>query len=416
MTPTNSAHRRTLIVDMLVCMALFGMIVLARPGDVFGEEPTSVPQQELGDLERQIQDRRSKIAELEQQQQIYQENIERKKGEITNLTNQLDVLDNQIASTDLNIHKLALQIETLDIEIKTLEQDITKAHDELVRQQSRLAEIIRELNRYTRKTALEISLSASTFSEFYNQLRYLEMVEQRAKETLDDVTAAKERFEERQKAKETKKQESKERKQDMERDRKIIAEEQAYRENLLSDTEASQDQFEALLQQSKQEQLTANSDIQTLESQIRQRLQEDGELPQNPGALIWPIPSRRITTKFHDPTYVFRRYFEHPAIDVGTPQGTPLRAAASGVVGRAKDAGLGYSYIMIVHGDGLSTVYGHVSQISVVEGDFVVQGQVVGFSGGMPGTRGAGRLTTGPHLHFEVRQNGVPIDPLTKLP
>jgi murein DD-endopeptidase MepM/ murein hydrolase activator NlpD len=71
---------------------------------------------------------------------------------------------------------------------------------------------------------------------------------------------------------------------------------------------------------------------------------------------------------------------------------------------------------MIVHADGLATVYGHISKPLVAEEQYVTKGQNIALSGGMPGTAGAGNLTSGPHLHFEVRLNGIPVDPLNYMP
>jgi len=91
--------------------------------------------------------------------------------------------------------------------------------------------------------------------------------------------------------------------------------------------------------------------------------------------------------------------------------------SADGIVFLARDGGKsGFSYILIGHRDGYATLYGHMSSIAVSTGDEVASGQGIGLSGGTPGTHGAGPMTTGAHLHFEVIRNGTHINPSLVLP
>jgi len=97
------------------------------------------------------------------------------------------------------------------------------------------------------------------------------------------------------------------------------------------------------------------------------------------------------------------------------PVGTPVRAAAGGYVAFNRTGKQYGNYIMIVHPGGVSTVYAHLQRFAVSPDTYVERGDIIGYSGGKPGDRGAG-LSTGPHLHFEVRQNGIPVDPMQFLP
>lgn len=133
-------------------------------------------------------------------------------------------------------------------------------------------------------------------------------------------------------------------------------------------------------------------------------------------AIRWPVePTYGISAVFRDPEY--KKFFgmEHNAIDIPALQGTAVTAAADGVIEEVRDNGMGYSYITIRH-DGYVTLYGHMSEMHVAPGEQVLRGDPIGFSGGMPGTKGAGNLTTGPHLHFELITGEGHINPLKYLP
>ncbi len=132
--------------------------------------------------------------------------------------------------------------------------------------------------------------------------------------------------------------------------------------------------------------------------------------------LTWPAIGR-ISAGFYDRSY--KQYFgvDHKGIDIVASQGTPVYAASDGVVFLSRPGGArGYSYVLIGHRGGTATLYGHLSQINVSTGQDIYRGQVIGLSGGTPGTSGAGYMTTGAHIHFEVIQMGRHVDPRRVLP
>jgi len=133
-------------------------------------------------------------------------------------------------------------------------------------------------------------------------------------------------------------------------------------------------------------------------------------------AFVWPVKGP-ISAGYLDSDYVKVFGVNHRAIDIVVPQGTPIRAATDGIVHTVRDGGAtGYSYVLIGHRNGYATLYGHVSSFLVKSGDIVRAGQSIALSGGTPGTHGAGHMTTGAHVHFEVLKNGVHVDPRSMLP
>lgn len=394
-------------------------------GETQEVEKEKKPEKEnlVDKLYEYIETKKSQIKSLKEQTEIYEKNIEIKKTEALTLKNQIDILNSRLAKTELDIKTLKVQIEEVNLEIQNINLQIQEKSWLIQKQKKSLAEFMRLIHRREEKTPLELLILNKTFSEFFDELQYLKRVQEDLCRLLLRLKNLKQELEVKHITLENKKQELESFKQDLEDEKVKLQEERANKEFLTKETRLSELKFQNLLYELRKEQEQTNIEIVNIEKQIRAKLKWQQKMGQMGDVFFeWPVPYQGITAYFHDPDYIFRHIFEHPAIDLrtlrnGVPtMGMSVRAAESGYVAKAKDAGLGYSYVMIIHNNGFSTVYGHLSRIDVEEDTYVTKGQVIGLSGGTPGTPGAGRLTTGPHLHFEIRLNGIPVNPLEYLP
>lgn len=381
---------------------------------------------EINQLNSQIGDKKSALTKLRDQQRYYQQLVAEKQNEKASLNNQLAILDNKMAEAELDIQGTELEMEQTNLELRSLELEIANKDQSIEQNKTKLGNLLKTIDQQGSKSALEIILLNDSFSDFLNEIKYLNDISSGVRDQLTDLRQLKTSLEEQRTALDTKQQQLAELQKVLADKKGSLDQEKQDKNFILEQTQLSESQYQELLAAAKQEQAQANAEISNLEKTVRQKLAlieaskpKNNQKPANSNSsssLIWPVPKNRVSTYFHDPEYPFRYLFEHPAIDIRAGQGTTVVAASDGYVAAAKDAGLGYSYIMIIHDNGLATVYGHISRIATKEDAYVSAGQVIGYSGGMPGTPGAGKLTTGPHLHFEVRLNGIPVDPLAYLP
>ena len=167
------------------------------------------------------------------------------------------------------------------------------------------------------------------------------------------------------------------------------------RQQTLADTQESEKEWVAEVNALRQASAAVTSAIHS------HSVPSTSSTPSSSG-LIWPV-SGPITSP-----YGMRWGSLHPGIDIGAGTGTPIRAAAAGRVIVAGYSG-GYGNLIVVdHGNGIATAYAHQSSLAASAGQRVGQGQVIGYVGSTG-------FSTGPHLHFEVRINGSPVDPLGYL-
>lgn len=197
---------------------------------------------------------------------------------------------------------------------------------------------------------------------------------------------------------------------------------------------ASQEEREKIARDTAQVQadiLSMQSELMRIDGRLRARaeraLVQKGLMEDRPerfrqntmigkGQFFWPV-SGPVSAGYHNAAY--EKYFglPHQGVDIVVPFGTPVAAASDGIVFIVRLGGAkGYTYVLVGHRGGYATVYGHLSEVTVQAGDTVTAGQIIGATGGTPGTEGAGKMTTGAHLHFEVILQGEHVDPKTVLP
>jgi murein DD-endopeptidase MepM/ murein hydrolase activator NlpD len=403
-------------IKITINIALIAQLVFpisARAQQVTGKDP------EIQDIAQQLKIQRDAIESIQKKVDTYESKIQAKRNEALTIKNQLGTLSDKVDQTKLELQLKREEITETNLKIAETEQRITDKEVEIAAQKEKIAAFIRILHQTSQKTPVEILLAHDAFSEFFDQTQHLETIEGDLAVILKKLYSVKEKLDSEYAELEEQRLELENLREQLTGTQVVLEERVTAKNVILEATEADEEKFQQLLLQVRAEQAQINADIVSLERALRARLEASGDktLSELSGqGFIWPVPSRTVTATFHDPDYPFRRYFEHPAIDIRSKQGTSVKAIGSGYVARTRDGGLGYSYISIIHADGLSSVYGHVSCILVQEDEYVVQGQVIACSGATPGTPGAGRLTTGPHLHLEVRLNGIPVNPVNYLP
>lgn len=377
--------------------------------------------EEIEALNTEIAERKQKIKQLEESIEIYKKTIEAKRLEAVSLQNQMSIFENRIAQLETDISLTKEKINEAELEIEALNISIAEKEKVISKQKKIVNKMIQRINAEDQKNYLEILLTNDSFADFYNQLKYLENVYSDLGRSIKTLRLAKEELYAKEEEVASRKKTYEELRKNLEEKKKDLNEEKNVKEDLYNQTKSSESRYRTLLASLKQQYQAIEDEVRNYEIQVRKKLEEqerNNQLSLGDATFTWPVPSRYITSYFHDPDYPYRRIFEHSGIDLRAAQGTPVKAAASGYVARAKTCSSSscYSYVLLVHTGNLSTVYGHLSSISITADQFVNKGDLIGYSGGKPGTVGAGPFVTGPHLHFETRLNGIPVNPLNYLP
>ena len=349
--------------------------------------------------------------------------------QMTNEANKKSEAEKTIGTVYEQLHAIQIELDTATAELKQvqadriqLDKDITKTEAELKAAQARLQsrekvfyKRVRDIYINGRLSYLDVVVGSKDFSDFANRMEMLKRILQSDMDLIntikterEDIASKKAKLEE-DRAKVLELEKVAQEKQNLINQKK--AERQAVLERAMNDRDtaeraynelmASSASITAMLQQRAAERAAAAAAAASQGGGGATWVQGTGQLA---APVVAPITSD-FGWRIH-PIYGTRRL--HAGTDFGVDEGTPVHAADGGVVVEAGWVS-GYGYTVIIdHGNGMSTLYAHNSDVAVSPGQTVSKGQVVSYSGNTGGS-------TGPHLHFEVRINGEPTDPMGYL-
>ena len=347
-----------------------------------------------------LQNQKDKLAS---ELQTIQADKNNKMSEKSNLDAQLEVLNEQISTSEQLIVALEEQIVECEAEIAESEQ-LEAEEFELFKRR------VRAMEESNSTSLLGVILGSENFSDMLARIEVVTDIMTYDRELMEELKSARERKEAA--------------KVELEASLAENAEIQAELVSQRQEAEEKSYEIDQLLAQIDESYQLTSSEIAALESDISAvqkeiaRIEEERRkaAEQNKyvgGDFLWPLPSpyytNYLTQGFKYRVHQFTgKYSLHGGIDIGCPKGTSIYAANAGVVVTSTYIGSYGNYVMIDHGGNVYTLYAHMSERLVSKGDTVERGQVIG-------KVGSTGYSTGSHLHFEIRENGAYVNPLTKF-
>ena len=374
----------------------------------------SVTPAEISELQSEIQNRKAQIETIATKLEEYKQKIAEYSRLASTLQNDIAIIENEMAITELDIAATQNAIEEENLHVAILDANIAEADTRLAREKDQLNKLLFEINKQDKHSGtFTMIIGAQSFNELFSAAVQLQSVSTGLRRTLVATKQARDDLDEKKIERQARLDYLSNLQVELdskvgELDAKISA-----KQILNFETRESELEYRVLMSELRQEQQGISQRIDALQQDIEKRLAEADDSGDTT-VISWPVMGR-ITTTFYDPTYPFRYLFEHGGLDIAVPQGTPIEAAAPGYVAWATTGRQYGNYVMIIHANGFATLYAHMSRIDVAVDQFVARGAIIGLSGGRPGTQGAG-FSTGPHVHFELRKNGIPVNPMTYLP
>lgn len=334
---------------------------------------------------------------------------EQKKNEaettITNVSATLERIQKELEAAQAELDRIEKEQKETEKKIAENEQKLKEAQARLAKREEVLRKRIRDIYINGKLSYLDVVLGAKDFNDFATRVQLLRRIINSDMELIKAVKEERAQIEAR--------------KAELERDHQHILELKKEAEKQKAAVEEKKAEQQAVLYKAQNDKAVAEAAYQELQAasneiaemlRAREAARTSSSTPtqavSGTGQFMWPTDGGIITSPFGYRMHpIFHRMIGHTGIDIGVDYGTNVYAADSGVVTNAGWIS-GYGYAVIIdHGNGYATLYAHNEELTVSEGQSVSRGQVIAHSGSTGNS-------TGPHIHFEIRYNGEPQDPM----
>ncbi len=358
-----------------------------------------------------VDELQAKINTVEQNRQKLEKEIAAYQAQLRTISNEANTLQSSIKSLDVSTSKITSEVKLTETNINktsyTIEDtnlEILDKEKRILRDKQAIRDALRRLDEAGTRSIWEILLSNQDLADFWTEMDSIVQVQAKIGEQVKSVQNIKVNLEIAKVELEKRKRELEEYTKELADRKKVLDSTKKEKSTLLSVTQNKESEYQRLLKEKEAQKKAFDEEIQRIEESIKFLIDPKSFPSAKKGILSWPLDVIKVTQGFggtqfakNNPGIYGRPY--HPGVDFGVPTGSRVRSISSGVI-KGFDNTDAYKgcyawgkWIMVEHDNGLSSLYAHLSVISVQVGQRVTAGQVIGYSGNTG-------VSTGPHLHL----------------
>lgn len=323
-----------------------------------------------------------------------------------------ELLDQQISNTSAQIANVEAQISEYEELITQTEAELGDAEEREEAQYELFCSRVRSMEEQGTVSYWSVLFKADSFTDLLSRLDFVNEIMDYDQRVIQDLQDLQQEITEKKESLEDSRSESEAAKAKLVSEKSTLDKQRADAVALVNEINANEAEYQSTLDAIDAEEEAIQARIVELSRQLAAQQAASGQTTSNAalGGYIWPVSSRRITSPFGNRnTGIAGASTNHKGVDIGgVYYSSEVHAAKSGTVIVSQYSSSYGNYVVVSHGSGNTTLYAHMSSRSVSVGQWVDQGDVLGITGSTG-------ISSGPHLHFEITENGVRVDPLQYL-